>query len=151
MTEVYYAGRQWYVTSNGLETLKPYRYDIEASTLGHLTDGAEQPIAERMRHVGMKTWIDLEDFAAAFAVALQIHAGKYPALPEGAFHNALVRLRASKARSEVYREMYPPKPGGLDAFEGAEQLMASDEEFGRRYPDHDVFRTVDIDWPADDD
>lgn len=91
--KVYWTGRQWCVTDNGLETIVEGQYDIEAEALGHLTTG-DEPEAERMRHTGSShSWVDIEDFAAAFAVALAVHAGRYQPLPEGAFINALAGLR----------------------------------------------------------
>jgi hypothetical protein len=70
--EVYWAGRQWCVTDYGLETITPDSYYIAASEKG---------------------WVDVEDFAAAFAVALEVHKGKFPPLPENAFLNALELAR----------------------------------------------------------
>jgi len=91
--EVYWAGRQWCVTDYGLETIAPDYYYIAAAELGELTLGIASVTAERFRHVSEKGWVDVEDFAAAFAVALEVHKGKFPPLPENAFLNALELAR----------------------------------------------------------
>lgn len=91
---VYWTGRQWCVTAFGLETVIDHDYDVGAAQLGHLTEGGDEPMAERLRHIGSShSWVDIEDLITAFAVALTVHAGKYEALPEGAFLNAAAYLR----------------------------------------------------------
>ncbi|MCR5874393.1 hypothetical protein LRS10_09580 [Phenylobacterium sp. J426] len=92
---VYWSGRQWCVTEDGLDTISG-AYEIDAELLGHLTEWSGPPMAERLRHVCEKSWVDVEDFAAAFAVALQIHAGKFAPLPEGAFLEALEGARRGR-------------------------------------------------------
>ncbi|WP_404418561.1 hypothetical protein [Brevundimonas vesicularis] len=107
---VYWAGRQWCVTSFGLETVIDHDYDVAAAALGHLTDGSNEPMAERLRHIGSShSWVDIEDLITAFAVALTIHAGKYTALPHGAFLNAAGYLRRVRwmndwSRKNGYRD-----------------------------------------------
>ena len=150
--KIYWQGSQWCVTDSGLETVKLNRYDIVAERLGDLTQGthAEQfPSAERMRHVGKKTWVDIEDLAAAFAVALQVHEGRYEPLPKGAFHNALAGLRRSKIGSEVYNELREPTGAGQfkpTEFDGGDALFDSYRVMAERYPDRDVFLEV-VDLP----
>lgn len=91
---VYWIGRQWCVTSFGLETIIDHQYDIAGAHLGILTNGSDEPIAEQLRHIGSShSWVDIEDLSTAFAVALAIHDGKYTPLPEGAFLNAVAYLR----------------------------------------------------------
>lgn len=91
---VYWVGSQWCVTSHGLETIIDHDYDVEADALGHLTDGSDEPIAERLRHIGSShTWVDTEDLITAFGVALAVHAGRYTPLPDGAYLNAVAYLR----------------------------------------------------------
>lgn len=148
MTKVYYAGRQWHVTDFGLECLEPYHYDIEASRLGALTDWNGPPCAEAMLHVGAKTWVDVEDFAAAFAVACQVHAGKFAPLPEGAFLEALAGLRGERAHDAIYDEVNPTIDA-LDAAEATDALERAAKEFERRHPDPEAFKTLPVDWPAD--
>lgn len=93
--KVYWAGRQWCVTDGGLDTISD-DYQIDAVALGHLTDGAEEPLAERVRHVCKKTWVDIEDFFAAFAIALDVHAGKFTPLPAGALFRAMEVARIGR-------------------------------------------------------
>lgn len=92
---VYWAGRQWCVTADGLDTISG-DYEIDAASLGHLTEWSGPPMAERLRHVCEKTWVDIEDFVAAFAVALQVHADKFTPLPAGAFMEAVEGARRGR-------------------------------------------------------
>lgn len=90
---VYWAGRQWCVTSFGLETIIDHQYDVGAAYLGNLTKD-DEPMAEQLRHIGSShSWVDIEDLSTAFAVALAIHDGKYNPLPAGAYLNAVAYLR----------------------------------------------------------
>lgn len=144
--KVYWAGKQWCVTDYGLETIVPDRYFAEAARLGDLTEGQgrdERPGAERLRHIGTKTWVDIEDLAAAFAVALQVHEGRFPALPKGAFHNTLADLRYKKTATEVYRSLASEKDRmGTDAVRGFEKLQQSEQIMADRYPDRAIFYEV---------
>ncbi|ASE39158.1 hypothetical protein [Brevundimonas vesicularis] len=102
---VYWAGRQWCVTSFGLETVIDHDYDVAAAALGHLTDGSDEPMAERLRHIGSShSWVDVEDLITAFGVALSIHTGKYAALPDGAFLNAAGYVRRVRWMNAWSRE-----------------------------------------------
>lgn len=150
--KVFWQGRQWCVTDHGIETIKRDRYDIEAERLGDLTEGRDRdqrPGAERLRHAATKTWVDLEDLAAAFAVALQVHAGKFTPLPNGAFHNTLADLRWSKARSGVYQELEAAAGEINDGSFGKTPLAESQEEMRLRYPNPNVFYEV-VKLPAPD-
>ena len=102
---VYWAGSQWCVTSHGLETVIDHGYDVEADALGHLTTGSDEPMAERLAHIGSSHgWVDIEDLITAFGVALAVHAGKYSPLPEGAFLNAAAYLRRVRWMSQWSKE-----------------------------------------------
>lgn len=150
--KVFWQGRQWCVTDYGIETIKRDRYYIEAERLGDLTDGRDRdvrPGAERMRHTGGKTWVDIEDLAAAFAVALQVHAGKFPALPDGAFHNTLADLRWAKISNGVYRELVDAEGGEREDGFGPAPILETGDEMDRRYPDRRHFYEV-IELPAPD-
>jgi hypothetical protein len=127
--EVYWAGRQWCVTDYGLETITPDSYYIAASELGELTSGIASVTAERFRHVSEKGWVDVEDFAAAFAVALEVHKGKFPPLPE----NAFLTSTAQQNRSGIYTMSEMAK---VDAEVGemVEQHIAAGGQF-RTIPD----------------
>lgn len=91
---VYWTGRQWCVTSFGLETVIDHQYDVAAELLGHLTEGTDEPMAERLRHIGSTHgWVDVDDLITAFGVALAVHAGRFEALPRDAYLNAVAYLR----------------------------------------------------------
>lgn len=148
--KVFWQGRQWCVTDYGIETVERDRYYIEAERLGDLTDGRDRdvrPGAERLRHTGGKTWVDIEDLGAAFAVALQVHAGKFPALPDGAFHNTLADLRWSKISNGVYRELVDAAGGEREDSFGPAPILETGDEMDRRYPDRSRFYEV-IELPA---
>lgn len=141
--KVYWTGRQWCVTDHGLETVDPDAYYVGAGQLFTLTDGIGEPMAERMRHITEKTWVDVEDFAAAFAVALAIHSDKGPALPPGAFLNALAEARAGKVENEIWYEL--KRERGVDSLDmgtGGELMVESDRRMAERYPDRRVFEAV---------
>lgn len=141
--KIYWQGKQWCVTDYGIETVEQDRYYIEAERLGDLTEGRDRdqhPGAERLRHTGGKTWVDIEELAAAFAVALQVHAGKFPPLPDGAFHNTLADLRWSRVSQSVYRELDKGPHSSVQG--GFGPLTETDEEMARRYPDRGRFYEV---------
>jgi hypothetical protein len=70
---VYYVGRQWAVTSYGIEQIadevgvKPY-YHIHASSL-------RQSMGEGgwVGHMAGKRWVDTDDFSKAYEIALRVH------------------------------------------------------------------------------
>lgn len=68
---ILWQGRQWAVTSYGLEA-RDGRYPINARNLLELAPGEHGLI----RHMASKLWIDLPDFVAALAVARMFHAGR---------------------------------------------------------------------------
>lgn len=142
--KVYWTGRQWCVTDLGLETVEEDRYYVEAGLLGELTDGTEEVLAERMRHICEKTWVDVEDFAAAFAVALAIHADKVQPLPPGAFLNALRDARMGKREDEIWNEIRRERgmTGGIDFRDGGDLMIESDRRMQEQYPDSSVFEFV---------
>lgn len=138
--KVYWAGRQWCVTDFGLETVTPDRYYVEAERLGVLTDGRGPPMAETYRHICRKTWVDIEDLAAAFAVALQIHAGRYRPLPDGAYLEAISYGRRQRRHDGIYqviklaRGLKEPTTGQmLDIGSEAEDVVAVEVEAGRSF------------------
>lgn len=154
LRKVFWQGRQWCVTDFGIETKERDRYYIEAERLGDLTEGPDsdtRPTAERMLHTGTKTWVDIEDFAAAFAVSLQIHTGRFTELPQGAFHNALADLRWGRKSDAVYRELASAERGPLDVQVGFGPVMETSDEMDRRYPNERHFYEVQDDADTRDD
>lgn len=124
---VYWSGRQWCVTDYGLETVEPDRYYVGPEELGTLTQGAPGPMAERLRHIAEKTWVDIEDIAAAFAIAVQVHAGKFPPLPEGAFTAALEHVRRERwCEGEFNRLRTARGKGGVAVLGTAETFEMGD-------------------------
>lgn len=100
--KVYWAGRQWCVTDYGLETIVPDRYYIEGRSLGGVTDRSDPalpPMAERVRHVCEKTWVDVEDLFAAFAVAVDFHKVD---LPKGALAEAIKHVRRKRFSGRAF-------------------------------------------------
>lgn len=140
---VYWTGRQWCVTDHGLETVDPDAYYVGAPQLFTLTDGISEPMAERMRHITEKTWVDVEDFAAAFAIALAIHSDKGSALPSGAFLAALADARAGKAENAIWNELKNERGvTSVDFGSHGDLMVESDRRFDERYPDRKVFETI---------
>lgn len=74
---VYWAGRQWCVTSFGLETVIDHEYDVAAAALGHLTDGSDEPMAERLRIGSMGDGLDKRDKTASeVSLAADVGSGR---------------------------------------------------------------------------
>ena len=70
LSEVWWQGRQWSVTSYGLER-RNGTYIIEAQRLDESFRGGYD--WTWMRQIGGKAWADLEDFATAYFVACAMH------------------------------------------------------------------------------
>lgn len=141
--QVHWAGRQWCVTDYGLETIEPDAYSVGAGQLTGLTQGIDEPMAERMRHITEKTWVDVEDFAAAFAVALAVHSGKSAELPPQAFLAALREARAGKMENEIWNELKRERGiSSLDMGSGGDLMIESDRRMRERYPDRSVFEAI---------
>lgn len=148
---IFWAGRQWCVTDFGLETVKEDRYSVEAERLGDLTESNypdAEPSAERFRHIAEKTWVDIEDLAAAFAMALEIHRGKYEPLPAGALHNALAHARWEKIANQAFRDLATPEQREMGS--SMNDYIERDNATGRwmeeHYPGRDRFLEV-VDLP----
>lgn len=72
--EIIWQGRQWAVTKDGLEA-RDGGYFIAADRLTETFDSGEP---SWLMHMGEKTWLDHDDFATAFFVALGVHKnGKF--------------------------------------------------------------------------
>lgn len=77
--DMVWRGRQWTVTTDGLETLgKPEDFGIAASELADGWEGADESLLAWPLEMAGKTWIDYRDFETAFLVALGVHQGRYP-------------------------------------------------------------------------
>jgi len=69
LDEIWWQGRQWAVTTFGLEK-RDGTYAIEAN---RLTKGLEDDDSTWVQHMGGKSWIDLEDFTTALFIAIAMH------------------------------------------------------------------------------
>jgi hypothetical protein len=70
LSEVWWQGRQWAVTSHGIEA-RDGCYVIEGSRLNEVrgkTGAPDWPL-----HMAAKTWVDRDDFCTAFLVGLALH------------------------------------------------------------------------------
>ncbi len=78
LSPILWQGRQWAVTEYGIER-RDGTYVIEKSRLDESrADGAVDWLA----HMGEKTWVDAEDFATAYFVALTLHGIQHSFTPE---------------------------------------------------------------------
>jgi hypothetical protein len=85
--QIWWRGKQWAVTDYGLECLDG-RYFLEASRL--LDGGCPWPL-----HVGQKKWVDPDEFATAWIVALALH--NHPAPPQDKLLAMFSALKPQKA------------------------------------------------------
>lgn len=70
LSEIWWRGKQWAVTSYGIECLDGC-YHLEASRLlEHLTGENPYPWP---RHMATKGWVDVDEFATAWMVAILLH------------------------------------------------------------------------------
>ena len=73
LSPIFWQGRQWAVTEAGIEQ-RDGTYFIEKDRLNETRpDGTIDWLA----HMGEKEWLDREDFATAFFVALTLHGTKH--------------------------------------------------------------------------
>lgn len=88
---VWWRGRQWAVTAYGIERLDG-AYTIEADRLTELMESGGWP-----EHMGGKRWVDTEEFATAWLVALVLHGAQVTAKD----------VRQAVARAVVHSEATP--------------------------------------------
>jgi hypothetical protein len=75
-TEIW-RGRQWIVTTRGLQPHDENQdYWIEASRLAETRPFSHESRGDWLLHLAEKPWIDLEDFIAAWCVAVLVHRTK---------------------------------------------------------------------------
>lgn len=72
LDEIWWRGRQWAVTSFGVECLDG-TYAFEAKRLAEGCSKGDSPQASWIVHMAEKSWVDLDDFATAWLVALSLH------------------------------------------------------------------------------
>lgn len=72
LDRILWKGRQWAVTTYGIERCDGYRYEVAASRL------LENPDYSWIEHMGEKgDSVDMADFAAAFGVAIAYHVHRW--------------------------------------------------------------------------
>lgn len=71
--QLLWQGRQWAVTEDGLER-RDGTYFIDKARLNEAWDDGS---ISWLHHMGEKTWLDKEDFATAFFVALTLHGTQH--------------------------------------------------------------------------
>lgn len=86
--EIWWRGRQWAVTSDGIERLDG-TYVIERSRL------VEYPEESWPEHMAGKIWVDVPEFTTAWLVALLLHGAPSPA--PSALFAIFARLEAATA------------------------------------------------------
>lgn len=77
LNDIWWQGRQWAVTSYGIEA-RNGKYVIEKSRLAE-----EIETWGWLQHMNDKDWVDIDDFATAWLVAMTLHgrgAGRYEAI-----------------------------------------------------------------------
>jgi hypothetical protein len=88
LDEVWWSGRQWAVTSHGIERRNGC-YTIASERLG---EGADTQYGWPA-HMSGKSWIDIDDFMTAWLIALTLHG---VALPGAEIRSALARAQPSR-------------------------------------------------------
>jgi hypothetical protein len=92
LNEIWWQGRQWAVTSHGIEA-RDGTYIIAKDRLRE--DHAHEYPHSWIAHLSEKPWIDLDDFATAYFVAVAMHGQRLT-------HKevSLLRLHLRKGREE---------------------------------------------------
>ena len=67
--QIWWRGKQWAVTSDGIEALDGSYYIESRRLLETMTD----TYAGWLEHMGEKQWVDMEEFTTAWLVALVMH------------------------------------------------------------------------------
>lgn len=78
LREIWWRGRQWAVTSYGIECLDG-TYSFEAKQLAEGLHGSGPVEASWCVGMAEKGWVDVDDFATAWLVALSLHGVRVPA------------------------------------------------------------------------
>jgi hypothetical protein len=76
--EIWWRGRQWAVTSYGIECLDG-THSFEAKRLAEGLHGSGPVEASWCVHMAESGWVDVDDFATAWLVALSLHGVRVPA------------------------------------------------------------------------
>ncbi len=68
-------GQLWRVTAQGLESLDE-SYWVECTRLNEVRPFSDGRRSDWLLHMAEKTWVDLDDFIAAFCVAIAVYRTK---------------------------------------------------------------------------
>jgi hypothetical protein len=127
--KVVHRGRQWIVSSYGLEAPE-HGYWIERE---RLRDGLDSWGGWPM-HMASKVWVDLDDFIQCF-----LRACVYHGVSSKNMSQAIDRARSKRQQGEAFdawlREHYPELPGSLGII-CAFELHRRHEEFEEWYRTH---------------
>ena len=99
--------KQWRVTSWGLESISPRtnsNYWIEAEWLDRITTRSEDPLYDWPLHMAEKSWVDIEDFIAAFRQALIRHAKKIRPIDPDILEASFGAARLEARMTDEYRK-----------------------------------------------
>jgi hypothetical protein len=66
-------GRQWVVSAGGIRPHDGNDYEIETGRLGEETRRLGVALSDWLLHMAEKSWVDIDDFIAAWCVAIAIH------------------------------------------------------------------------------
>lgn len=117
--DIIWRGRQWCVSTFGLETIKePYHYDIAKARLGEMR---EPQGVEFLEHMADKTWLDFDDFKEAFLKALDIHKGSYTPIDPDQLRLSLENFERDKVEMAKHNEEATGRV--LDARELSERMF----------------------------
>jgi hypothetical protein len=94
LNEIWWQGRQWAVTSHGIEA-RDGTYTIAKDRLRE--EHAREHPYSWIAHLSEKSWIDLDDFATAYFVAVAMHGQR---LTRKEF--AMLQKHLRKGREEVH-------------------------------------------------
>lgn len=126
--DIWWQGRQWAVTSYGIEA-RDGRYVIEKA---RLTEGLKPPNPYSwVRHVGQKTWVDLTDFSTAFFVAVAMHGRRLDAADMIILEIDFRRALRSEIHHRIYHEMFPADEA-ISPMELDRRCTIVDEEIAAR-------------------
>lgn len=74
LSPVLWEGRQWAVTTYGLETIsEPYHYYLTPLSLNDKRTTPRGEVFDNPLHMVEKEWLDVEDYLTAWLAALALH------------------------------------------------------------------------------
>ena len=124
--EIWWQGRQWAVTSYGIEC-RDGTYAIESSRLTEVC--CDDPVSPFWPvHMATKEWIDLDDFLTCFLVGLALHGHASAFKSENirsVCKKVLYRAERDRKISAVIDRKYPLKPGQIGRIWNAAELAAA--------------------------